>query len=116
MENYKLRLDALDPVYPNLIVDQAGSYVVQLIVNDGTLSSVPDLVEITGGCSGDAVILENTTIPSGVTTCTGTLSITLGPNLQVLPAGELDLHAPVVSFLNGVTVHSGAALVAALGP
>jgi PKD repeat protein len=39
-------LDTTDPVYPTFVVDVEGTYVVQLVVNDGTVDSAPDTVRI----------------------------------------------------------------------
>lgn len=40
-------LDTTDPVHPTFTADKAGAYVVQLVVNDGTLDSAPGTVTIT---------------------------------------------------------------------
>lgn len=37
-------LDTTDPVHPSFMVDVVGTYVVQLIVNDGTVDSGPNTV------------------------------------------------------------------------
>jgi hypothetical protein len=39
-------LDLTDPVHPTFVVDAAGTYVVELIVNDGTINSAPSAVSI----------------------------------------------------------------------
>ena len=36
-------------VNPTFVIDKAGSYIVQLIVNDGKVDSAPDTVTITTG-------------------------------------------------------------------
>ena len=108
-------LDATDPVYPEFIADEAGAYVVRLIVNDSTEDSAPDTVEITAinstGCSGDVVTISNITIPIGITECIATTSITLGPDVVVVPGAELRLYSPSVSLGEGVTVEMGAVLL-----
>ena len=103
-------LDTTDPVHPSFVADEAGTYVVRLIVNDSMIDSAPDTVEITAGCSGDVVTISDTTIPFGITECTATSSITIGPNVLVVSGGELWLHAPEVSLGGGVTVELGATL------
>jgi len=40
-------VDATDPVHPTFVADLPGTYVAQLIVNDGLTDSVPDTVTIT---------------------------------------------------------------------
>jgi len=39
-------LDTIDPVHPTFVVDMLGSYVVQLMVNDGTVNSAADAVSV----------------------------------------------------------------------
>ena len=39
-------LDTTDPVHPTFVIDLPGTYVAQLIVNDGLLDSLPDTVSI----------------------------------------------------------------------
>jgi hypothetical protein len=40
-------LNTADPIHPTFLADKAGTYVAQLIVNDGTVDSAPDTVVIT---------------------------------------------------------------------
>jgi hypothetical protein len=57
-------------VNPTFVMDEPGTYVVQLIVNDGTVNSAPDTVTITTGNSvpvADAGKRQNTNIGSTVT-------------------------------------------------
>ncbi len=39
-------LDMTDPVHPNFVADVGGSYVAELIVNDGLLDSAPDRIRV----------------------------------------------------------------------
>lgn len=107
-------LDTTDPVHPGFVTDEAGTYVVRLIVNDSTVDSAPDTVEITAGCRGAVISISNTTIPFGVTECIATTSITVGPNVLVEPGAELWLLAPALSLTESVTVALGATLY--MGP
>ncbi len=68
------------------------------------------------GCSGDVVIISNTTVPFGITECTATTSITVGPNVLVVTDAELWLYAPEIRIGNGVTVELGATFHAGLIP
>jgi len=44
-------LDVTDPVHPTFVVDLPGTYVVQLVVNDGLVDSAPSTVDNTTGNS-----------------------------------------------------------------
>jgi len=101
-------LDTTNPVYPEFTADELGTYLIRLIVNDGTVDSIPDTVEITAGCSGDVVSVSNTTVPFGLTECIASTSVTIGPNVLVVPGAILMLYAPDVGIGNGVTVELGA--------
>jgi len=103
-------LDSSDPVHPSFIADEDGIYLIRLIVNDSTVDSAPDTVEISAGCSGGLVNISNTTIPFGVTECIATTSITVGPHVLVVNGAELSLYAPEVSILENVTVELGGTL------
>ena len=73
--------------------------------DDFTFAITPPPVS---GCSGDVVFVSNTTVPSGITECIATTSITVGPNVLVVNGAELWLYAPEVRIGNGVTVELGA--------
>jgi hypothetical protein len=62
------------------------------------------------------VIISNTTVPFGITECTATTSITVGPNVLVVTDAELWLYAPEIRIGNGVTVELGATFHAGLIP
>jgi len=109
-------IDTTDPVHPSFLADLAGTYVVRLIVNDSLVDSAPDTVEITTGCTGDDISISNTTIPFGITACTATSSITVGPNVLLQPGAELWLDASWVSLEGGVTVETGAILQVGITP
>jgi hypothetical protein len=68
------------------------------------------------GCSGDVVIISNTTVLFGITECIATTSITVGPNVLVASGAELWLYAPVIRIGNGVTVELGAVFHAGFIP
>jgi hypothetical protein len=102
-------IDFTDPIYPEFIADESGTYLALLIVNDGMVDSAPDSVEITAGCSGDVVSVSNTTAPLGLTEYIASTSVTVGPNVLVVPGAILMLYAPDVGIRNEVTVELGAA-------
>ena len=99
-----------DPIHPTFVTDLLGTYLVQLIVNDSMVDSLPDTVEITAGCSGTAVTVANATIPPGITRCIASISLLAGSNLLIVSGAELWLDAPVVSFAGDVKVEAGAIL------
>jgi hypothetical protein len=59
-------LDTADPVHPTFLVDVAGTYVVQLIVNDNNADSAPDTVDIT---TGNSPPVANAGPPQGAGGC-----------------------------------------------
>ena len=69
-----------------------------------TLSSCPD-------CSGDVVVLQNVTFPSGTTCeCVGATSITVGTGVTVESGATVTFTAPRVNLQPGFHAESGASL------
>ena len=89
-------------VTPTFVADLAGSYVVQLIVNDGTLPSAPDTVLITATNPPPTLNpIGNQTVVLGQT-----LNVTLSgsdPNGDPLQFGTSTAPLPANMTLNGTT-------------
>jgi hypothetical protein len=62
------------------------------------------------------VTISNTTVPSGITECIATTSITVGPNVLVVNGAELWLDAPEIRIGGGVTIELGATFHAGFIP
>ncbi len=97
-------------VNPSFTPDAAGLYDVQLIVNDGQASSIPDHVGITVTPLGPPLILQNVMVGKDLQT---TASVSLG---APAPAGGLLVtlvsNSPdVLLATNGTTVGAGTATV-----
>ena len=93
-------------VATNFVADVAGTYVVQLIVNDGFTNSNPVTVTITAGANTIAL----TPNPLNLTTAPGTLTVTLS-----MPAGVggqvvnlTSSNAAVATVQSSVTMAAGA--------
>ena len=93
-------------VATNFVADVAGTYVVQLIVNDGFTNSNPVTVTITAGANTIAL----TPNPLNLTTAPGTLTVTLS-----MPAGAggqvvnlTSSNAAVATVQSSVTIAAGA--------
>jgi len=91
---------------PNFVADAAGSYVVQLIVNDGFTNSAPATVMVTA--AGNALGLSPN--PLNLTNTPGTLTVTLpmpaGSNGQLVNLASS--NAAVASVPANVTVAANA--------
>lgn len=105
-------MDTADPVYPNFVTDVSGTYVVQLMVNDGAVNGLPDTVSITAEeeCSGIDLFLFDMDFISDTTYCIGDSSITVGQNVTVGSGAGLVLTAPIIRFMNNVSIEPGATL------
>lgn len=74
--------------------------------DDFFFAIIPPVID----CSGDTVTVSNVTIPFGITECIATGSITIGPDVLVLPGAVFWLDAPIVDIISDVTVEVGATI------
>ncbi len=89
-------------VLPTFVVDQPGTYVVELIVNDGTVDSAPDTATITTGNSPP------------VAEAGQNQNLQVGATVQLDGSGSSDVDSDPLSFswsLTTVPVGSSAALL-----
>jgi hypothetical protein len=78
-------------VSPTFVADAAGQYIVQLIVNDGFVSSAPSTVTITAGVSGALSLSPSPlTLPNAPASLTVTLPTPAGSLGQVVKFVALD--------------------------
>ena len=84
-------------VTPAFVVDHAGTYVIQLIVNDGTVSSTPDTVTITTSNSGPvanagpdqtAFVSQTVTLDGGKSSDVDGDSLTFLWSFLLVPSGS----------------------------
>jgi len=94
-------------VSSTFVADVAGTYVVQLIVNDGFTNSTPATVMVTASASSTITLTPN---PLNLTTSPGTLTVTLsapaGQGGQVVNLSSSD--SGIASVPATVTIASGA--------
>jgi hypothetical protein len=111
-------LSAANTVSPTFVVDLPGTYVIQLIVNDGFASSDPSTATISAG----STVLSLTPNPLNLsTTVAGTLTVTIGApagvNGQVVNLASVDTSIatvqPTVLIAPGTT--SGSVTVNPVG-
>ena len=104
----KAALSANNKVNPTFVADTTGSYVAQLVVSDGTLSSVPSTVLITAIAPGLALspgsvvfgnqLVSTTSASTPVTiTSSGTASLTINAiTISGANAGDFALSGPAL--------------------
>jgi RHS repeat-associated protein len=78
-------------VTPEFQPDQTGSYVIQLIVNDGTLDSTPDQVAITV----EAIIIPNT---APTANAGSDQTVDIGTLIQLTGIDSIDAEADTLSY------------------
>jgi len=62
-------------------------------------------------CSGDVVVIDNTTFPSGATCeCLGATSITIGPEVVIQSGATVTFNAPIVNVNPGFYAENGSAV------
>ena len=95
-------LDDTDPVHPTFTPDVAGSYIVQLIVNDGVMDSAPDTVTITA-----APIVSTTNLVLNGSFEDGLTSWTQGTSAEANAAGNCGYNVDDAPGTETLTSTSG---------